>query len=200
MVTIERDKSKKKNAIINGARKVFIADGYELASMDKIAEIAGVSKKTVYNHFESKEILFEYIVEDILEKRAHYENIIYNPEEPIKEQLLKFAELEVFFIDSPEKLELSRFLTITFLRNRDYQRKMTQKHPPISLMLFAWLEAAKADGKIHTDNTLIAARIFYALVVGAITWPVLFTESFNRDSAAPLLNEAIEVFLAKYKI
>ena len=196
----QRDKSKKRATIIKGATQVFINDGYEIASMDKIAEAAGVSKRTVYNHFESKEILFEAIVEDILEQRSNYNQIIYKPDASLKEQLLEFAELEIFFIDTPHKLELSRFLSVTFLKNRDYQRKMTKKYPPISLMLISWLESAKADNRINAKDTMIAARVFYALVVGGITWPVLFTEGFNRSAITPLLDEAIEVFLAKYEI
>ena len=54
-----RDKSKKRAIILEGAIDVFIEMGYELASMDKIAEVAGVSKRTVYNHFGSKENLFQ---------------------------------------------------------------------------------------------------------------------------------------------
>jgi len=38
-----RDKSKKRATILNGAIDVFTSMGYELASMDKIAETAGVS-------------------------------------------------------------------------------------------------------------------------------------------------------------
>ena len=41
----ERDKSKKRAAIIGGAEDVFISMGYKDASMDKIAKRAGTSKK-----------------------------------------------------------------------------------------------------------------------------------------------------------
>ena len=54
----ERDKSKKREAILEGAQDVFINMGFEAASMDKVAEQAGVSKRTVYNHFGSKEKLY----------------------------------------------------------------------------------------------------------------------------------------------
>ena len=51
----KRDTSKKRLAILDGAIRVFIENGYETSSMDRIAEAAGVSKRTVYNHFPSKE-------------------------------------------------------------------------------------------------------------------------------------------------
>jgi len=45
-------------AIVHAARKTFLAKGFDAASMDQIALIAGVSKRTVYNRFRSKEELF----------------------------------------------------------------------------------------------------------------------------------------------
>src|SRR5690349_16609981 len=48
----------KRAQILAGAESVFAADGYEGASMARIATVAGVSKGTLYNHFESKADLF----------------------------------------------------------------------------------------------------------------------------------------------
>jgi TetR/AcrR family transcriptional repressor of mexJK operon len=54
----------KEAAIIDAARKTFLAQGYDGASMDEIALTAGVSKRTVYNRFRSKEDLFAATIED----------------------------------------------------------------------------------------------------------------------------------------
>lgn len=48
----------KTEAIVAAARKTFLTRGYDSASMDQIALVAGVSKRTVYNRFRSKEELF----------------------------------------------------------------------------------------------------------------------------------------------
>ena len=65
----KRDTSQKRKAILEGAVKVFTKEGFDASSMDHIAEVAGVSKRTVYNHFPSKEILFQAIVADFLKQR-----------------------------------------------------------------------------------------------------------------------------------
>ena len=54
----------KRRQIIEGARSLFLAQGFDAASMGEIARKAGVSKGTLYVYFESKEQLFEAIVED----------------------------------------------------------------------------------------------------------------------------------------
>jgi AcrR family transcriptional regulator len=52
----------KRDQILRGAAAVFAADGYEGASMARIAAVAGVSKGTLYNYFETKAALFTFYV------------------------------------------------------------------------------------------------------------------------------------------
>jgi len=59
---------KKYHQILEGARKVFLAKGFDAASMNDIAKVAGVSKGTLYVYFESKERLFLDLIAE--EKRA----------------------------------------------------------------------------------------------------------------------------------
>jgi TetR/AcrR family transcriptional regulator of autoinduction and epiphytic fitness len=193
-----RDKSKKRATILNGAIDVFISMGYELASMDKIAETAKVSKRTVYNHFGSKENLFQAIVNDFLAQRQSLKTIKYNPEKSLEEQLLEFANAEIFLINSPKRLEISRFLTIVFLKDINYARETVAKYPPTYNVLIDWLKEAEKDSKIKTDNLLLAARVFYALVEGAITYPGLFSNGINKSAFEPMLDEIIATFLARY--
>src|SRR5258707_7125291 len=65
--------SAKRRQIVDGARKVFLAQGFDAASMGEIARVAGVSKGTLYVYFENKEQLFEAIVGQ--ECRGHAERI-----------------------------------------------------------------------------------------------------------------------------
>jgi TetR/AcrR family transcriptional regulator of autoinduction and epiphytic fitness len=62
----------KREAIIEAARSVFKEFGVKATSMDKLAEIAQVSKRTVYNHFSAKEELVMYLVTDLWQKRRKY--------------------------------------------------------------------------------------------------------------------------------
>ncbi|MEO1013759.1 MAG: TetR/AcrR family transcriptional regulator [Pseudomonadota bacterium] len=58
------DPDAKEVAIIAAARTVFLAHGFDGASMDAIALAANVSKRTVYNRFRSKEALFGAAIEE----------------------------------------------------------------------------------------------------------------------------------------
>ncbi|MBP0452318.1 TetR/AcrR family transcriptional regulator [Kitasatospora sp. RG8] len=56
--TASRGRIDKRQAILGAAFTVFADQGYARAGMDGIAEVAGVAKHTVYNHFGDKENLF----------------------------------------------------------------------------------------------------------------------------------------------
>ena len=49
------------------AETVFARFGYRRASMDQIAEEAGLTRQAVYHHYNSKEALFRAVVEDLHE-------------------------------------------------------------------------------------------------------------------------------------
>ena len=71
----ERADNAKLRQILDGARKVFLADGFDGASMNDVARAAGVSKGTLYVYFDSKEALFEALVRS--EKQAQAERHTY---------------------------------------------------------------------------------------------------------------------------
>ena len=49
---------KRKESLLNVALEVFSSKGYENTSMEEIAELAGVTKPIVYQHFDSKKSLY----------------------------------------------------------------------------------------------------------------------------------------------
>ena len=57
----------KEKQIVDAARKLFYKFGFKKVSMDEIAREAGVTKKTVYTYFSSKEELFKYFIQEELD-------------------------------------------------------------------------------------------------------------------------------------
>ncbi|AFY30913.1 TetR/AcrR family transcriptional regulator [Calothrix sp. PCC 7507] len=67
---LERDSSVDKvEQILQGAMQEFLKHGYAGTSMDKVAIAAGVSKATVYSHFQDKEGLFKVLIEKLASKK-----------------------------------------------------------------------------------------------------------------------------------
>ncbi len=60
----------KRRAIISGAVTLFARDGYTRASLDAIAAEAGVSNRTIYNHFTDKADLFQAVIQESTQRVA----------------------------------------------------------------------------------------------------------------------------------
>ena len=61
--TIEPKKGRKFDQVLEGARQVFMSDGFEGASVDDIARAANVSKATLYSYFPDKRLMFTEMAE-----------------------------------------------------------------------------------------------------------------------------------------
>lgn len=62
-----------KARILDAAQRVFLARGYQSASLDEIAEAAPASKPTIYAHFSGKEALFEAVVGRVIEGLTNFD-------------------------------------------------------------------------------------------------------------------------------
>ena len=58
----------KKEIVINTARELFSKYGYTKVSMDEIARVSKVTKRTIYSYFKDKESLFLYFIEEELKQ------------------------------------------------------------------------------------------------------------------------------------
>ncbi|MFD1883738.1 TetR/AcrR family transcriptional regulator [Paracoccus pacificus] len=60
------NRGRKFQQVIHGARRVFLRDGFEGASVDEIARVAGVSKATLYSYFPDKRLMFLHVFREEL--------------------------------------------------------------------------------------------------------------------------------------
>src|SRR5579871_5234182 len=95
--------SAKRRQILDGARAVFLAQGFDAASMGEIARAAGVSKGTLYVYFENKEELFESIVHEQCEVQAEGLFNLDPDDSDIEGVLTRLGIRFVGFLCQPEK-------------------------------------------------------------------------------------------------
>lgn len=56
-------KGRKFDQVLDGARTVFLSEGFSASNMDHVAKASGVSKATLYGYFPDKESLFIVVVQ-----------------------------------------------------------------------------------------------------------------------------------------
>lgn len=101
----------KAEAIVKAARTTFLSLGYDSASMDQIALTAGVSKRTVYNRFRSKEELFGATIEETCRNLLPFNVEEIEASLPPEEFILQLSRQFVEGILQPEALALRRIAT-----------------------------------------------------------------------------------------
>ena len=95
--------SSKRRQILDGARRVFLADGFDGASMNDIARVAGVSKGTLYVYFDSKEALFEALIRE--DRKQQAEQLVFCGEPgDARECLSGFGRRLVEMMTRPEMI------------------------------------------------------------------------------------------------
>ena len=85
-------------AIIEAAKNEFIEHGFLSANMERISHSAEVSKRTLYRHFESKEVLFVAVLSLIQQQVSEEHRYVYEPKKDLHAQLTDIIEKEINII------------------------------------------------------------------------------------------------------
>lgn len=85
--------AEKRRAVLEGALRVFARDGYTRARIDVISARAGVSTRTIYNHFQDKAELFRSVIQESAARAAEAQIAI------IDRHLRKVTDLEADLVD-----------------------------------------------------------------------------------------------------
>lgn len=101
------DGGAKRRQIMEGARAVFLAGGFDGASMNDIARTAGVSKGTLYAYFESKDALFEAIIRNEFANAAE-RMCVFRREADIHSMLADFGTRLISRMTEPDNMAFAR--------------------------------------------------------------------------------------------
>jgi TetR/AcrR family transcriptional regulator, mexJK operon transcriptional repressor len=158
----------KRRQILAGAREVFGELGFERASVDLIATRAGVSKATVYNHFQDKKALFvASVVEGCDEMRAGLRRCLDRPGEDLEASLQRVGEEMMAVFLSPVVAGLFRQSIAEAARFPEigrmvYERGPVQFQDSIARYLARWSER----GLLDVEDARSAAIQFVSLCQG----------------------------------
>ena len=192
----------KRRQVIEGARQVFLARGFDAASMGDIAKAAGVSKGTLYVYFKHKEELFSAIV--MLECAGQAEGVFdLDPRDPDVEGALKRLGIAfVNFLCRPEKASALRTVIAIADRMPSIGKTFYETGPSAGIVkLAAYLKAQTAAGLLTVDDPEVAAAQFIETCQGTLFKPVLFNfaPAPTADRVKHVVDIAVRVFMAAYR-
>lgn len=162
----------RRERLIEAARRVFAARGFEQASMDEIAAAAGAGKPTLYRYFSGKEALFEAVfVEalDALERRlSEAEGQANDPPRALRRMIDALIPMFREHVASLRALSDSAGMA-----DRSRRRILRQRAGDIEARLAAVLARGRVQGAFRHADDRLTARLIYGMVwsgSGASGW------------------------------
>jgi AcrR family transcriptional regulator len=165
----KRDKSARRDAIILIAKDIFLREGYSATSMATVAALVGGSKATLYNHFSSKEELFEAVVRQFCERNAEVFGSLNWEGADFRGALIRFGRGIAAVMISDEVIAMHRLIMAEAGRFKEigeayYQAGMKRGKEK----LYARFQAAMEAGYIRKSDPYMAAQHFFDLCVGGV--------------------------------
>jgi AcrR family transcriptional regulator len=196
------DESAKRRQIIEGARAVFLAKGFDAASMNDIARAAGVSKGTLYVYFKHKEELFEAIVEQECDAQAEGIFDLDPGAHDVEAVLKRLGAAYVKFLCRPEKASAIRTVIAIADRMPEVGRKFYESGPARGMTHLAdYLRAQIDAGVLAIDDVEVAAVQLMESFQANLFKPMVFNfaPAPTPDQIERVVRIAVKTFLAAYR-
>ena len=203
---ISSDPGPKRTAIVGAATRVFLDKGYGAASMDAIADEAGVSKQTVYSHFGSKETLFEAIIEDkcneLLSRVSMQAPSLKSADAHDPERIFKnMGESFLLTVLAAPSMALFRVVIAESGRFPELAEAFYRAGPAVALdNLASLLEDLHQAGTLSVPDPSSSAKLFYAMLRGDLYIRRLLDLAAEPTPAErnAVVNEAVAAFLTAH--
>lgn len=197
--TIRR--GRKFDQVLDGARVLFLRDGYEAVSMDMIAQQACVSKATLYSYFPDKQLLFLEASRCECDRQAEEARQMLSPETPVPEMLEFIGHRIIAFISSDFGQAMFRIGVAESTRFPEIARQFYQAGPMLLRgRLGDYLREVAQRGHLAISDYDLAADQFAALCCADIQDRLLYGVDKNIPDADAkrVVDSAVAMFLARY--
>lgn len=191
----------KARQILDGARRVFLAEGFDGASMNDIARTAGVSKGTIYFHFESKEVLFEALIRAERQQQAEQCCVVDEDDPDVAAVLTRLGRSFLTMMMSPEIIAQVRTVIAVAAKFPRIGRAFYETGPRHGHdQIRAYFAKQHAAGRLNAPDPDIAAIHFIQLCFGDIHKRLMFCplDPISEQEVESTIESAISVFMRAY--
>ncbi len=163
-VPVETSRDRRRQAIIDVARRIFLENGYGATSMSSIAAAVGGSKGTLYAYFRSKTELFSAVVQDISGQFGETEFSLAVQGSDLRRDLTAIGARLMTFIRRPEAMAMQRLVIGEAERFPELGQAFYDAGPRRKLAALARaFETLMEQGRLRRGDPTLAAEHFFAL-------------------------------------
>ncbi|MDI3271337.1 TetR/AcrR family transcriptional regulator [Pseudomonas sp. AL03] len=188
--------------MIQAAITKFRANGFDITSMDKIAATAGVSKRTVYNHFPSKEELFDEILNHLWARVTAEQETPYHPGLPLRDQMRRMLMAKMQMLGDDNFLDLARVAIAATIHSPERAQNMVARMGEREEGLAVWIRSAQADGRLKPVAPEFAAQQIQGMLKSFAFWPQISMglPGLSDEMQTTVVASALDMFLACYQL
>jgi len=192
----------KRQAILDAAKVLFLSKGYANTSMDAVAAEAGVSKLTVYSHFNDKETLFSAAV--VAKCEEQLPPLFFELPEGVAVEtvLLNIARGFHQLINSDESVNLHRLMMTLGSQDPKLAQIFFEAGPERMLHgMERLLRRIDESGVLSIEKPHNAAEHFFCLLKGAGNFRLLYGcgEPPVGEAAESHVREVVGLFMRAYR-
>lgn len=194
-------RGRKYDQVIDGARRIFMRDGFEGASVDDIAREAGVSKATLYAYFPDKRLLFTEICSSECRRQTEAAEADMDYSAPIEGMLTFAAERIAGFLMSDFGRNMFRLVVAESDRFPDLGRQFYRNGPGlIHERLVHYMRKMADKGVLQIEDFDLAADQFAQLCKAHIHEKLIFglADQIKPEDVTETVKGAVEMFMARY--
>ena len=192
----------KRAKILQAAKSIFLKMGYHATNMNQIAKEAGVTKLTVYNHFQDNGNLFICAIEESCEESIRTKQFELTADSDFKQALQLMCQRALSIIYLPEALKLDCLLfELAAEQSPLTQQFFDASHTRMCHVWCDFFEQAIAFKFIQADAPLKQTELIISLVLGIRHQQVLLglAPVPTANEIDQIIQHAIEIFLLKYQ-
>jgi len=160
----EREREEVRKKILDAARDLFTAEGYDRVTMRRIADAIEYSPTTIYLHFEDKDDLVRALCEADCRRLFETMEGVGSSDDPIEEIRGLGRAYAAFGLRFPNHY---RFLFMTPLAKHEEVEPDNAGAQSFGRLLDA-VRRAQAAGRLRPIDTLTAAQVLWTTIHGAV--------------------------------
>ena len=191
----------KRKQILAAARRLFLKSGYHGSSMNLIAQEAGVTKLTVYNHFQDKANLFTCTIAETCEEFVHARLIQLDAHCDFLQVFTHACQLALNMISLPEAIKLELLLLeLSAEQNPLAIQFYNASHQKMRLVWEDFFQQAHQFGFIRQADIETQIQLILSLLLGNRHHEILLGVRTQPTAAQQqqIVADSVELFMLKY--
>ena len=187
--------------VLEGARAIFLRDGFEGAAVDDIAREAGVSKATLYSYFPDKRIMFMEVFRNELAREAADASALIEVDLPVEQVLPFIVQIVSAHMIWEFGLRIYRVSVGEAERFPSLAQEYYESGPVVlRQQLVNYLEKCIRRGELKIPDLELAADQLIELASVTIHDRALFlsVQSIDKEMLRKVNRSAVDMFLAYY--